>query len=154
MWAAWICLFILSYPRFDITFYTVEGSKTFNILVAPWIFTPLLFVMGIAFAFGMASTFKYVGDDFPRNMGIVSGIVGLAGGLGGFLLPIMFGWLVDLLGVRSTCFMLLYGVSWVSLILMYATEVRRAPILGDAARASNSAPRLSPAITDSRRQTT
>jgi NNP family nitrate/nitrite transporter-like MFS transporter len=144
LWAAWICLFILSYPRFDLTVYTVEGSKTFNIMVAPWIFTPLLFAMGIAFAFGMASTFKYVADDYPANMGIVSGIVGLAGGLGGFLLPIMFGALVDLIGVRSTCFMLLYGVTWVSLILMYITEVRRAPILGDIKRGSSGASRLPP----------
>lgn len=151
LWAAWICLFILSYPRFDLTVYTIEGSRTFNILVAPWIFTPLLFVMGISFAFGMASTFKYVADDFPASMGIVSGIVGLAGGLGGFLLPIMFGGLVDLLGVRSTCFMLLYGVTWVSLILMYITEVRRAPILGDAGRGLGGAARSSPAVTDSRR---
>jgi NNP family nitrate/nitrite transporter-like MFS transporter len=151
LWAAWICLFILSYPRFDLTIYTVEGSRTFNILVAPWIFTPLLFAMGIAFAFGMASTFKYVADDYPANMGIVSGIVGLAGGLGGFLLPIMFGALVDLLGVRSTCFMLLYGIAWVSLILMYMTEVRGAPILGDPTRRESNARRLSPATPDSRR---
>lgn len=151
LWVAWICLFILSYPRFDLTFHTVTGPKTFNILVAPWIFTPLLFVMGISCAFGMASTFKYVADDFPENMGVVSGIVGLAGGLGGFLLPIMFGLLVDLLGVRSTCFMLLYGVTWVSLILMYTTEVRRAPILGDRTHGSDGATRLSSATSDSRR---
>lgn len=151
LWVAWICLFILSYPRFDLTFHTVTGPKTFNVLVAPWIFTPLLFVMGISFAFGMASTFKYVADDFPENMGVVSGIVGLAGGLGGFLLPIMFGLLVDLLGVRSTCFMLLYGVTWVSLILMYTTEVRRAPILGDVTRGSGGTTRISSATPDSRR---
>jgi nitrate/nitrite transporter NarK len=30
-------------------------------------------------------------DEFPDNIGAVSGIVGLAGGLGGFFLPIMFG---------------------------------------------------------------
>jgi NNP family nitrate/nitrite transporter-like MFS transporter len=134
LWVAWICLFILSYPRFDLTVYTIDGSRTFNILVAPWIFTPLLFIMGVAFAFGMASTFKYVADDYPESMGVVTGIVGLAGGLAGFLLPLMFGALVDLFGVRSTCFMLLYGVAWVSLILMYSTEVRRAPILGDERR--------------------
>jgi NNP family nitrate/nitrite transporter-like MFS transporter len=151
LWAAWICLFILSYPRFDLTIHTVTGPKIFNILVAPWVFTPLLFVMGISFAFGMASTFKYVADDYPENMGIVSGIVGLAGGLGGFLLPIMFGVLVDLIGVRSTCFMLLYGVTWVSLILMYVTEVRRAPILGDVTRGSGGAARLSPATPDTRK---
>ncbi|MCC7485449.1 MAG: NarK/NasA family nitrate transporter [Burkholderiales bacterium] len=151
LWVAWICLFILSYPRFDLTVYTVSGSETFRIAVVPWIFTPLLFVMGIAFAFGMASTFKYIGNDFTQNMGIVSGIVGLAGGLGGFLLPILFGALVDLLGVRSTCFMLLYGITWVSLILMYVTEVWHAPILGDARSASGVTPAASSSTPDSRR---
>ena len=51
----------------------------------------------------------------------------MAGGLGGFLLPIMFGILLDLIGVPSSCFMLLYGIVWVSLILSYLTEVRRLP---------------------------
>ncbi|HET7764019.1 MAG TPA: nitrate/nitrite transporter [Burkholderiales bacterium] len=140
LWGAWICLFVLSYPQFDLTVHTVTGPRTFGIFVAPWVFTPLLFVMGISFAFGMASTFKYVADDYPENMGVVSGMVGLAGGLGGFLLPIMFGALVDLTGVRSTCFMLLYGIAWVSLILMYVTEVRRVPIMGDVKRDSGGAP--------------
>jgi NNP family nitrate/nitrite transporter-like MFS transporter len=63
-------------------------------------------------------------------MGAVSGIVGLAGGLGGFLLPIMFGILLDRLGVYSSCFMLLYGIVWVSLILSYLTEVRRTDVVG------------------------
>jgi NNP family nitrate/nitrite transporter-like MFS transporter len=88
-------------------------------------------VLGIAFACGMASTFKYVADDFPDNMGAVSGIVGMAGGIGGFLLPIMFGAILDLLGVNSSCFMLLYGIVWMSLILNYLTEVRRASVMGE-----------------------
>jgi NNP family nitrate/nitrite transporter-like MFS transporter len=91
-------------------------------------------VLGVAFACGMASTFKYIADDFPDNMGAVSGIVGMAGGLGGFLLPIMFGAILDRLGVNSSCFMLLYGIIWVSLILNYLTEVRRAPIMGEPAQ--------------------
>jgi NNP family nitrate/nitrite transporter-like MFS transporter len=41
----------------------------------------------------------------------------------------MFGALVDLTGVRSSAFMLLYGVTWVSLIWMYMTEVRRTEVL-------------------------
>ena len=69
--------------------------------------------------------FKYISNEFPKEIGAVSGIVGLVGGMGGFLLPIMFGALVDLTGVRSSAFMLLYGVTWVSLIWMYLTEVRR-----------------------------
>jgi NNP family nitrate/nitrite transporter-like MFS transporter len=36
----------------------------------------------------------------------------------------MFGALVDLTGVRSSAFMLMFGVVWVSLMWMYFTEVR------------------------------
>ena len=43
--------------------------------------------------------------------------------LGGFVLPVLFGALLDLTGVRSSAFMLMYGVVWVSLIWMYRTEV-------------------------------
>ncbi|RUU57652.1 nitrate/nitrite transporter [Mesorhizobium sp. M2C.T.Ca.TU.002.02.1.1] len=131
LWLAWICLFLLSYPRTQLTIFTVKGPVSFAIWLVPWLFTPLLFGLGIAFAFGMASTFKYIGDDFPDSIGAVSGIVGMAGGLGGFLLPIMFGAILDLLGVNSSCFMLLYGIVWVSLILIYLTEVRRAPVMGE-----------------------
>jgi NNP family nitrate/nitrite transporter-like MFS transporter len=132
LWVAWVCLFLLSYPKTELIVHTINGPASFGIALPPWFFTILLFVLGIAFACGMASTFKYVGDDFPDSMGAVSGIVGMAGGLGGFLLPIMFGTILDRLGVNSSCFMLLYGVVWVSLTLNYLTEVRRAPVMGEA----------------------
>ena len=132
MWVSWVCLFLLSYPQTDFTIQTVEGSRTFHIGLNAWVFTGLMFVVGIAFAFGKASVFKYISDDYPENMGVISGIVGLAGGLGGFVLPIMFGALVDLTGVRSSAFMLLYGVVWVSLIWMYFSEVRKTPLMGKA----------------------
>ncbi|CAI8773918.1 putative nitrate/nitrite antiporter NarK1 [Pseudomonas sp. IT-P12] len=130
LWVSWICLFLLSYPQTQLQVQTLNGPVDFHIGLNPALFTVLLFVMGIAFAFGKASVFKYIANDYPKNMGAVSGIVGLAGGLGGFVLPIMFGALVDLTGVRSSCFMLLYGVVWVSLIWMYLSEVRKNPVLG------------------------
>ena len=130
-WAAWIALFLLSYPRTELIVYTVNGTARFGIALPPWFFAGLLIMLGVAFACGMASTFKYIADDFPDRMGAVSGIVGMAGGLGGFLLPIMFGAILDRLGVNSSCFMLLYGIVWVSLILNYLTEVRRAPVMGE-----------------------
>ena len=133
MWVSWICLFLLSYPPTDLVIQTVNGPQSFHIGLSPVLFTVLLFVMGIAFAFGKASVFKYIANDYPQNMGAVSGIVGLAGGLGGFVLPIMFGALVDLTGVRSSCFMLMYGVVWVSLIWMYLSEVRKTPMMGSGA---------------------
>ncbi|RCS59415.1 MFS transporter [Parvibium lacunae] len=124
MWVTWICLFILSYPQTDFTIVTVNGPKSFHIGLTPVTFTILMFIMGMAWAFGKASVFKYISNEYSHNIGAVSGVVGLAGGLGGFVLPILFGVLVDLTGVRSSCFMLMYGVTWVSLILMYFTEVK------------------------------
>jgi len=130
MWVSWICLFLLSYPQTDFTVTTINGSTTFHIGLNVYAFTGLMFILGIAFAFGKASVFKYISDDYPKNIGTISGIVGLAGGLGGFVLPIAFGALVDLTGIRSSAFMLMYGVVWVSLIWMYFTEVRRTDLLG------------------------
>jgi len=130
MWVSWICLFLLSYPQTQFTVATVEGTRSFTIGLNVYTFTLLMFVLGIAWAFGKASVFKYISDEYPQNIGTISGIVGLAGGLGGFVLPIMFGALLDLTGIRSSAFMLMYGVVWVSLIWMYFTEVRRAEVMG------------------------
>lgn len=131
LWAAWISLFLLSYPQTDFIVHTIRGPAQFHIGLAILPFTVLLFALGVAFACGMASTFKYVGDDFPENMGAVTGIVGLVGALGGFVLPILFGIILDWLGINSSCFMFMYGVVWVSLILNYTTEVRRLPVMGE-----------------------
>ena len=133
MWVSWICLFILSYPQTDFTILTTTGTKTFHLGLNVYAFTGLMFILGIAFAFGKASVFKYISDDYTGNIGAISGIVGLAGGLGGFVLPIMFGALMDLTGIRSSAFMLMYGVVWVSLIWMYWTEVRRSQVMGKQA---------------------
>ncbi|MBS0314550.1 MAG: NarK/NasA family nitrate transporter [Proteobacteria bacterium] len=130
MWVSWICLFLLSYPQTDFSINTVNGMKTFHIGLNVYAFTLLMAVLGVAWAFGKASVFKYISDDYPGNIGAISGIVGLAGGLGGFVLPIMFGALMDITGVRSSAFMLMYGVVWVSLIWMYWTEVRRTEVMG------------------------
>lgn len=129
MWVCWICLFLLSYPQVDLTFQTASGPNTFHIGLNVYAFTVLMAILGVAMAFGKASVFKYISDEYPGNIGTISGIVGLAGGLGGFILPIMFGVLMDLTGIRSSAFMLMYGVVWVSLIWMYWTEVRRTNLL-------------------------
>lgn len=119
MWVCWVCFFLLSYPQTSMIVKTVHGPMTLNIGVTPWMFTCLLFLVGVAMAIGKASVFKFIGDDFTDNIGAVSGVVGLAGGLGGFVLPIMFGALVDITGVRTSAFMLLYGTVCVSLVWMH-----------------------------------
>lgn len=119
MWVCWGVFFILSYPQTQMVITTVSGPLHLNIGINAFFFTILLFVAGVAMAIGKASVFKFVADDFPDDIGTVSGVVGLAGGIGGFLLPIMFGLLVDFTGIRSSSFMLLFGTVSVSLIWMH-----------------------------------
>ncbi len=124
LWISLVCLFFLSYPQTQLSIMTVDGAIDLHIGLNSTAFTILMFTIGVAFAIGKASVFKYISDDYTHNIGVISGIVGLAGGMGGFFLPIMFGALVDLTGVRSSVFMLMFGVVWVSLVWMYWTEVR------------------------------
>lgn len=119
MWVLWVCFFILSYPQTEMVIQTANGPLSLGIGLNVTVFTILMFAAGIAMAVGKASVFKFVANDYPDNIGAVSGAVGLAGGMGGFLLPIMFGFLLDLTGIRSTAFMLLYGTVCVSLIWMH-----------------------------------
>lgn len=132
LWVAWICVFLLSYPKHNLIIHTVDDNPLHLSIALPfWFFAGLLFILGVAFASGMASTFKYIGDEFPDSMGTVSGIVGMVGGLGGFLLPIMFGAILETLRFNSSIFMLLYGIVTVSLLLNYVTEVRKLPVMGE-----------------------
>ncbi|MEN5164481.1 MULTISPECIES: MFS transporter [Achromobacter] len=136
MWVCWVAFFLLSYPQTEFTVMTANGAKSFGIALGPVTFTVLLFVVGIAMAIGKASVFKFISDEFSDNIGAVSGIVGLAGGLGGFVLPILFGVLLDLTGVRSSAFMLLYGTVCVSLIFMHFSFRPESTARGQASAAA------------------
>lgn len=119
MWIALAGFFVLSYPPTDFVIHGARGPLAFHIGAGPVFYTVIMFIVGVAIAVGKASVFKFIGDSYTDNIGAVSGVVGLAGGLAGFILPIMFGLLVDLTGVRSTCFMLMFGATVVSLLFMH-----------------------------------
>lgn len=127
LWAGLLCLLLLSGPTSDLLIHTVDGSTRISLHLPLAAFVGLSCLLGTVLAFGMASTFKYVADDFPHDMGIVTGIVSLVGGLGGFFLPILFGCLVDSSGMRTTCFMLLCAIVGAALALLYMTDRRKSP---------------------------
>ncbi len=89
-----------------------------------WIFTGLVFLIGIAMGIGKAAVYKYIPDYFPNDVGVVGGMVGVLGGLGGFVCPILFGFLLDSMGLWTTTWMFLFGVSVACLIWLNAV-VRR-----------------------------
>lgn len=120
-WVFWISaasLFILSYPQTSFIIHGISGDIDFNISLSVWPFTALIFVVGIAMGFGKASVYRILHDYYPNNMGSVGGMVGVLGGLGGFTLPIFFGLLSDYTNIRTSCFMLLFGLVAVCMIWM------------------------------------
>ena len=87
-----------------------------------WIFTALVFVLGIVMGIGKAAVYKHIPDYFPRDVGVVGGIVGVLGGLGGFFCPIAFGYLLQATGIWTTCWMFLLlltvgCVTWMHLVV-------------------------------------
>lgn len=118
-WICLVCLFFLSYPPTTMTIHGVNKDVELSIELNVWIFTFLLLVIGLAQGFGRASVYKLINDYYPEQMGSVGGLVAMLGALGGCTLPILFGIAVDLAGVHSACFMLLYGVLACCMLLMY-----------------------------------
>ena len=91
------------------------------------IFTGLAFVLAFLMGIGMAAVFKHVADYFPKDVGVVGGIVGVLGGLGGFFYPILFGYLLKFSGIWTTCWMLFCGLAVVCLLWMHWVVRRMAP---------------------------
>ena len=70
-----------------------------------WIFTFLVFVVGIMMGIGKAAVYKFVPEYFPKDVGVVGGIVGVVGGLGGFFCPVIFGYMLKGTGLWTTTWM-------------------------------------------------
>ncbi|MDP9809873.1 NNP family nitrate/nitrite transporter-like MFS transporter [Rhizobium tibeticum] len=87
--------------------------------ITPVVFIVVIFALGFVMSLGKAAVYKHIPAYYPENVGAVGGIVGMMGGLGGFILPIAFGLLKDMTGLWSSCFMLLFAVVLVSLIWMH-----------------------------------
>lgn len=118
-WVCLVCLFFLSYPPTTMTIHGVEQDVDLTISVNVWVFTALLFIIGLAQGFGRASVFKMIHEHYPQQMGAVGGIVAAVGALGGFTLPILFSYAVDFVGFYSASFMMLYGVLAACMMVMY-----------------------------------
>ncbi|MDA0182441.1 MFS transporter [Solirubrobacter phytolaccae] len=84
---------------------------------------PSLLLAGIGFPIVMAflglgngATFQLVGLRFGARIGVVTGLVGAAGGLGGFMLPIALGSLHDSSGSYGTGLSVVAGVVFVAFV--------------------------------------
>lgn len=84
-----------------------------------WIFSALVFVVGFLMGIGKAAVYRHIPDYFPRDVGVVGGIVGVIGGLGGFFFPILFGYLLRSTGIWTTSWIVLTVFSVACLVWMH-----------------------------------
>lgn len=117
--ASVICTFLLSYPATDYVVHGVKGDITFRLALGVVPFTFLVFTLGFFMSLGKAAVYKHIPVYYPDRVGAVGGVVGMIGGLGGFILPITFGALNDIIGVWTSCFMLLFLIVLASLAWMH-----------------------------------
>ena len=87
--------------------------------ITPAVFIVVIFALGFVMSLGKAAVYKHIPAYYPESVGAVGGIVGMMGGLGGFILPIAFGFLKDMTGLWSSCFMLLFAIVIISLVWMH-----------------------------------
>jgi NNP family nitrate/nitrite transporter-like MFS transporter len=82
---------------------------------------------------GNGAVFQLVPQRFPDRMGIVTGLVGAAGGLGGFFLPTVLGAARDLTGSYASGLLLFAGVFVVGTIVLLELGARWTVSWNDAA---------------------
>ena len=123
--ASLICLFLLAYPNTSYVVDGKEGAIEFSLAMPLWGAVLITIILGFFMSLGKAAVFKHIPVYYPENVGSVGGLVGMIGGLGGFFLPIIFGIVLDLTGVWTSSYMVLFGLVAVSLTWMHFA-IRRA----------------------------
>ena len=101
--------------------YAAGGHVTLAYRASPAAFTVVVFVLGLAMGIGKAAVYKHIPHYFPDKVGPVGGLVGVIGGLGGFVMPILFGALAQRTGLPTTTFAFLFLVSAACLLWMLRT---------------------------------
>jgi MFS transporter, NNP family, nitrate/nitrite transporter len=80
-------------------------------------------VLGIGMGIGKASAYKYIPQYFPNDVGAVGGLVGTLGALGGFVLPLGFGYLEQATGRPESCFWIMFALVAGSLVWLHVAVV-------------------------------
>lgn len=81
------------------------------------IFSPVIWGLGFIAGVGNGAVFKLVPQYFAKDTGIATGIVGAAGGLGGFFPPLFLGYFRDTFGGYTPGFILLILFTLVSILI-------------------------------------
>jgi NNP family nitrate/nitrite transporter-like MFS transporter len=97
--------------------------------------TILALTMAGAFGLGTGAVFKLVAHDFPESVGAVTGVVGAAGGLGGFFPPLVMALVKGLTGDYVLGFVFLAATAVAALVVLQVMSRPSRPRAGEAVAA-------------------
>jgi NNP family nitrate/nitrite transporter-like MFS transporter len=133
-------------------FYLAAGATMLGLATLPPLFagTVLLFTVMATLGMGNGAVFQLVPQRFPREIGVTTGIVGAAGGVGGFLLPTALGGLKQMTGSFSGGFLAfaLVGGFGGAAALAYASRGWCGIFIGEGGRAAGVARVASPVLAE------
>ncbi len=94
------------------------------------LFFCMTLLLAVGMGIGKASVYKYVPEYYPADVGLVGGLVGTLGALGGFVLPLTFGYLQKATGRMEICFVVLSVLTlgsllWLELVVRRITRATR-----------------------------
>ncbi|MFB4322706.1 MULTISPECIES: nitrate/nitrite transporter [Paenibacillus] len=89
-----------------------------------WLVVSLLFIGMMCLGAGNGSVFQLVPQRFAGEIGLVTGIVGAAGGLGGYALPLILGRLYQATGSYTAGFIILSFIAAASLALTIVMQLK------------------------------
>ncbi|MBT2650190.1 NarK/NasA family nitrate transporter [Bacillus sp. ISL-34] len=94
--------------------------------------TILLFIGMLFLGMGNGAVFQLVPQRFSKEIGFITGIVGAAGGVGGFLVPNILGTLKQITGTYATGFLVFSAVGIVALLILGLAQLswRKTWVLG------------------------
>jgi NNP family nitrate/nitrite transporter-like MFS transporter len=85
-------------------------------LATIWLALPVFIVGMLALGMGNGAVFQLVPQRFPRDMGVMTGLVGMSGGVGGFYLASSLGLAKQNFGSYGPGFMVFAGLAAVALL--------------------------------------
>ncbi|QFU00207.1 putative nitrate transporter NarT [Halomonas sp. THAF5a] len=119
-----VCLFLLSYPPFELRIEGTLGPRTWHYAAPLWGFLALLLPMGVAMGLGQGSLMRLIHRDHGGDMALVGGLALTLGGLFAALLPPVFVLGSEWLGLSTAGFMFLYAALIACLLAMLADHAR------------------------------